>query len=61
MANVKTIEIILNENPEKLEMAIFGTQPHPNYHRISLSTLLQGDKTMNDMIMNNWYWYRAFC
>lgn len=57
MAGVRTIEEILKINPDAFEITIFGKEPHPNYNRIQLSTVLQGDTTINDIIMNDWSWY----
>ncbi|CEG26407.1 nitrite reductase large subunit NirB [Bacillus sp. B-jedd] len=57
MAGVRTIEEIIKLNPDKFEITIFGNEPHPNYNRIQLSTVLQGDTTIEDIIMNSWEWY----
>jgi nitrite reductase (NADH) large subunit len=43
MAGVRTIEEILKFSPEAFKITIFGDEPHPNYNRIQLSTVLQGD------------------
>lgn len=58
MAGVRTIEEILKIAPDKYEITIFGKEPYPNYNRIQLSTVLQGDTTVNDIIMNEWDWYK---
>lgn len=58
MAGVRTIEEILKISPEKFDMTIFGQEPHPNYNRIQLSTVLQGETTLKDIIMNDWNWYQ---
>ncbi|MCM3669138.1 nitrite reductase large subunit NirB [Mesobacillus maritimus] len=58
MAGVRTIEDMLKIAPEAFEITIFGNEPHPNYNRIQLSTVLQGDTTVEDIIMNSWEWYR---
>lgn len=58
MAGVRTIEEILKIAPTAFEISIFGSEPHPNYNRIQLSTVLQGDTTVNDIIMNDWDWYK---
>ncbi|MEH7441925.1 nitrite reductase large subunit NirB [Bacillus sp. JJ1122] len=58
MAGVRTIEELLKLNREAYEIAIFGNEPHTNYNRIMLSTVLQGDKTIEDIIMNDWDWYK---
>ncbi|KKK36530.1 nitrite reductase [Mesobacillus campisalis] len=58
MAGVRTIEEILKINPDAFQITIFGDEPHPNYNRIQLSTVLQGDTKVDDIIMNSWEWYR---
>lgn len=57
MAGVRTIEEILKINKEAYEITIFGKEPYPNYNRIQLSTVLQGDTTVKDIILNDWQWY----
>ncbi len=59
MAGVRTIEELLKLQPEGFEITIFGNEPHPNYNRIMLSTVLQGDKSIDDIIMNDWDWYKS--
>lgn len=59
MAGVRTIEELLKLDREAYEITIFGNEPHPNYNRIMLSTVLQGDKTIEDIIMNDWDWYKT--
>jgi nitrite reductase (NADH) large subunit len=58
MAGVRTIEEILKLNPDAFQITIFGDETHPNYNRIQLSTVLQGDAKVDDIIMNSWEWYR---
>lgn len=58
MAGVRTVEEILKLAPEAFQITIFGHEPHPNYNRIQLSTVLQGDTTVEDIIMNSWEWYK---
>ncbi|MFP5111935.1 nitrite reductase large subunit NirB [Bacillaceae bacterium C204] len=57
MAGVKTIEEILKLSRESFEITIFGAEPHPNYNRILLSKVLQGDTAVKDITLNDWDWY----
>ncbi|PEQ90571.1 nitrite reductase large subunit [Bacillus sp. AFS006103] len=57
MAGVKTIEEILKLSRESFEITIFGREPHPNYNRILLSKVLQGDTEVKDITLNEWEWY----
>jgi nitrite reductase (NADH) large subunit len=57
MAGVRTIEEILKLSTE-FEITIFGQEPHPNYNRIKLSNILQGDTSFEDIIINPLDWYK---
>ncbi|MEH7306664.1 nitrite reductase large subunit NirB [Neobacillus drentensis] len=57
MAGVKTIEEIIKLSKETFEITIFGSEPHPNYNRILLSKVLQGDTEVKDITLNDWDWY----
>lgn len=57
MAGVRCVEEILGLAPDRFEITIFGSEPHPNYNRIMLSKVLQGDTTVNDITINDWQWY----
>ncbi|OAS16476.1 nitrite reductase large subunit NirB [Paenibacillus oryzisoli] len=58
MAGVRCIEEILAIAPDRFDITIFGSEPHPNYNRIMLSKVLQGSTTVNDITMNDWQWYQ---
>lgn len=58
MAGVRAIEEILKIAPEQFNITIFGSEPHPNYNRIQLSNVLQGDTTIQDIVLNDWKWYK---
>jgi nitrite reductase (NADH) large subunit len=57
MAGVRTIEEILKIAPEKFEITILGKEPYPNYNRIKLSNILQGDTSFEEIIINPLQWY----
>ena len=58
MAGIRTLEELLKLTPELYDITVFGNEPYPNYNRIQLSTVLQGDTTVKDIIMNDWQWYK---
>lgn len=58
MAGVRTIEEILKLAPEQFEITIFGQEPYPNYNRIKLSNILQGDTSFEEIIINPFDWYK---
>ncbi|KQX60766.1 nitrite reductase large subunit NirB [Paenibacillus sp. Root444D2] len=57
MAGVSCIEQMLKLAPNRYEITIFGSEPHPNYNRILLSSVLAGDADMKDIVINDWSWY----
>ncbi|CAM4491294.1 nitrite reductase large subunit NirB [Paenibacillus typhae] len=59
MAGVRAIEHLLKLAPDAYEITIFGSEPHPNYNRIMLSSVLAGGVDMNDIIINDLEWYRS--
>ncbi|PGY07023.1 nitrite reductase large subunit NirB [Bacillus sp. AFS031507] len=58
MAGIRTIEEILKVSTEPFEITIFGQEPYPNYNRIKLSNILQGDTNFEDIIINPLDWYK---
>lgn len=57
MAGIRAIEEILKLKPDAFDITVFGTEPYPNYNRIQLSKVLQGDTTVDDITLNEWQWY----
>ncbi|MGN8645223.1 nitrite reductase large subunit NirB [Gracilibacillus sp. HCP3S3_G5_1] len=57
MAGIKTIESLLKANNQLYKITIFGSEPYTNYSRIMLSSVLQGDVTFDDILINDWKWY----
>lgn len=58
MAGVRAIEHLLKLSPESYDITIFGAEPHPNYNRIMLSSVLAGGADMQEIIINDWSWYK---
>lgn len=57
MAGVRAIEEVLKKDADRFEITVFGEEPHPNYNRILLSKVLQGDTTVDDIVLNDFKWY----
>ncbi|WP_078409966.1 nitrite reductase large subunit NirB [Priestia abyssalis] len=57
MAGVRCIEEILKNDSDAFEITIFGSEPHVNYNRILLSTVLQGSTSLEDITINDRNWY----
>ncbi|WP_147804200.1 nitrite reductase large subunit NirB [Alkalicoccus halolimnae] len=60
MAGIRTIEEIIKREPEQYEITIFGSEPYPNYNRILLSLVLQGDSKVDDIVLNDYDWYKNY-
>ena len=58
MAGVRTLEELLKNAPEKYDITVFGAEPYGNYNRIMLSPVLAGEKTVDDIMLNDEQWYR---
>lgn len=57
MAGIRTVEELLKVAPETYQITVFGAEPYGNYNRIMLSPLLAGDKTIDDIMLNDEQWY----
>src|SRR2546430_17605991 len=57
MAGVACVEQILKHAP-KFEITIFGNETHVNYNRILLSSVLAGEKSLEDITLNDLDWYQ---
>ncbi|MGM1045953.1 MAG: nitrite reductase large subunit NirB [Bacillota bacterium] len=57
MAGISTVEQIIKLGGA-YDITVFGSEPHPNYNRIMLSYVLEGSKTLDDIVLNDWNWYK---
>ncbi|XJZ28750.1 nitrite reductase large subunit NirB [Bacillota bacterium Lsc_1132] len=57
MAGVKCMEEILRHQPDRFDVTIIGSEPHVNYNRILLSTVLQGGMSLKEITINDRSWY----
>jgi nitrite reductase (NADH) large subunit len=57
MAGVRAVEEVLKLDRDGFEITVFGREPYPNYNRIQLSKVLQGDTSIADITLNDWKWY----
>ena len=58
MAGVRTLEELLALAPGQYEITVFGAEPYGNYNRILLSPVLAGEKSIDDIMLNDERWYR---
>jgi nitrite reductase (NADH) large subunit len=58
MAGMRTVEELLkHEAGQRYRITVFGAEPHVNYNRIMLSSVLAGDKSFDEIIINSREWY----
>ena len=57
MAGMRTLEELLKLAPEQYDITVFGAEPHGNYNRIMLSPVLAGEKTIDEIMLNEECWY----
>ena len=58
MAGIRTVEELLKIDEERYDITIFGAEPYGNYNRIMLSPVLAGDKTIDEIMLNDMQWYK---
>jgi nitrite reductase (NADH) large subunit len=57
MAGCRAVEEILARDAGAYRVTIFGAEPRVNYNRIMLSPLLAGEKSFDDIVINDQGWY----
>ena len=57
MAGIRAVEELLKIAPDTYEISVFGAEPYGNYNRIMLSPVLAGEKTIDEIMLNDEQWY----
>ena len=57
MAGMRCVEELLERAPDHYDITVFGDEPYGNYNRILLSPVLAGEKTIDEIMLNNLDWY----
>ncbi len=57
MAGCRAIEELLERDAGRYRITIFGAEPHVNYNRIMLSPVLAGEKSFDQIVINDRAWY----
>ncbi|MEP7005778.1 MAG: FAD-dependent oxidoreductase, partial [Sphingomonas bacterium] len=57
MAGCRAIEELIERDPNRYRVTIFGAEPHVNYNRIMLSPVLAGEKSFDEIVINDRAWY----
>jgi nitrite reductase (NADH) large subunit len=57
MAGMRVVEELLARASGRYDITVFGAEPHPNYDRILLSSVLAGEKQLDQIVINPLSWY----
>jgi len=57
MAGMRAVEELLARAPDRFAITVVGAELQPNYNRILLSSVLAGDKTLEEIVINPRSWY----
>ncbi len=57
MAGCRAVEELLARDADRYRVTIFGAEPRVNYNRIMLSPVLAGEKSFDDIVINDADWY----
>ncbi len=57
MAGIRCLEDLLSAAPDLYDITVFGAEPYGNYNRILLSPVLAGEKTIDEIMLNDLNWY----
>ncbi len=57
MAGMRAVEELLAVAPDLYDIVVYGAEPHGNYNRILLSPVLAGEKTADEIMLNDRAWY----
>ncbi len=58
MAGCRAVEEVLARDSNRYRVTIIGAEPRVNYNRIMLSPLLAGEKSFDEIVINDEAWYR---
>ena len=53
MAGCRAVEELLARDPGRYRVTIFGAEPRVNYNRIMLSPVLAGEKSFDEIVIND--------
>jgi nitrite reductase (NADH) large subunit len=61
MAGIRTVELLLAHSPSRYDITVFGAEPHANYNRVLLSSLLAGETRLEEIVTHPSEWYARHC
>ena len=59
MAGCRAIEEVLARDPDRFRVTVIGSEPRVNYNRIMLSPVLAGEKSFDEIVINDERWYAS--
>ncbi|MCW6537618.1 nitrite reductase large subunit NirB [Sphingomonas lycopersici] len=57
MAGCRAVEELIARDATRYRITIFGAEPLVNYNRIMLSPVLAGEKSFDEIVINDQHWY----
>jgi nitrite reductase (NADH) large subunit len=57
MAGMRTVAELIKLDPMRYDITVFGAEPYVNYDRIMLSSVLAGEKSLDEIEINSREWY----
>ena len=57
MAGMRTVEELVARAPDRFDITVIGGEPHPSYNRILLSSVLAGERTIAEIVIQPSSWY----
>lgn len=52
MAGMRMMDEVIAQDSNRFEITVIGAEPHPNYNRIMLSSVLAGEKTLDEIVLH---------
>jgi nitrite reductase (NADH) large subunit len=59
MAAGRLLEHLIETDPDRYDVTLFGAEPRVNYNRILLSSVLAGEKAYEEILIHDDAWYRS--
>ena len=57
MAGMRVVDEVLARGRARFEIEVIGAEPCPNYNRILLSSVLAGEKEIDEIVLHSREWY----
>ena len=54
---MRAVEELLARAPDRYAITVIGAEKQPNYNRILLSSVLAGEKALDEIVINSADWY----